>query len=111
MEPITTSHHTTSGVIHLGLIGHQAQLRGLPYDSFLQREMTADIFSVAPGEGQKPIGILSDEHFKEICNPTKYPGGKFGLMSNRKIKLTVRNYLTRDFLMLMGDLPRTSSIY
>ena len=39
--------------------------------------------SVAPGEGHKPIGILTDEHFEEMCNPTKYPGGRFGLMSKR----------------------------
>ena len=47
--------------------------------------MTAEnVFSVAPGEGHKPIGILTDEHFEEMCNPTKYPGGKFGLMSKRE---------------------------
>jgi DNA replication protein DnaC len=176
MEPITTSHHTPVGVIHLGLIGQfhyqalqmaedprptpgittasddcqrtstavststedhqptpngntasigsqppasredcekeriedeeafndQAQLRGLPYDSCLQREdleMTADnVFCVAPGEGQKPIGILTDEHFEEMCNPTKYPGGKLGLMSKREVKLTVRKFFNQRLL-------------
>ena len=58
----------------------QAQLRGLPYDSFLQREdmvdaTTDNVFTVAPSEGQKPIGILNDKHFEEMCNPTKYPSG------------------------------------
>ena len=81
---------------------HQAQLRGLPYDSFMQREdleMTADnVFSVAPGEGHKPIGILTDEHFEEMCNPTKYPGGRFGLRSKREIKLTVRKYFNQRLL-------------
>ena len=80
---------------------YQAQLRGLPYDSCLQREdleLTADVFSVAPGEGQKPIGILTDEHFEEMCNPTKYPGGKFGLMSKREVKLTVRKYFNQRLL-------------
>ena len=61
--------------------------------------MVADsIFSVAPGEGHKPIGILTDEHFEEMCNPTKYPRGKFGLMSNRKVKLTVRKYFNQRLL-------------
>ena len=54
---------------------HQALL----YESGLQREdldTSADgVFSVAPGEGQKPIAILTDEHFEEMCNPSKYPTG------------------------------------
>ena len=41
-------------------------------------------FPVAPGEGQKPIAILTDEHFEEMCNPSKYPFGNFGLMANRE---------------------------
>ena len=81
---------------------HQAQFRGLPYDSCMQREdleMTAEnVFSVAPGEGHKPIGILTDEHFEEMCNPTKYPGGKFGLMSKREIKLTICKYFNQRLL-------------
>ena len=128
MELIRTSHHSSIGVIHLGLIGqfhyqalvkieqhhttgenqvseypeeeqdqefiedlealkHQAQFRGLLYDSCLLREDTVDattesIFAVAPGEGHKPIGILSDKYFEEMCNPTKYPTGKFGLITD-----------------------------
>ena len=43
---------------------YQAQLRGFPYDSFLQREdtidATTDVFTVAPGEDQKPTGILNN---------------------------------------------------
>ena len=34
---------------------------------------TDNVFTVAPGEGQKPIGILNDKHLEEMCNPTKYP--------------------------------------
>ena len=49
-------------------------------ESIEDLEMTAgNVVSVAPGEGHKPIGIFTDEHFEEMCNPTKYPGGKFGL--------------------------------
>ena len=44
---------------------------------------TYNIFAVAPGEGHKLISILNDQHFKEMCNPTKYPTGKFGLIAER----------------------------
>ena len=79
---------------------HQAQLRGLTYDSLLLREDTVDattdnVFAVAPGEGQKPIGILSDQHFEEMCNPTKYPTGRCGLIAERKNRLTVRKYFNQ----------------
>ena len=82
---------------------HQAQLRGLPYDSFLQREDTIDattdnMFTVAPSEGQKLIGILNDKFFEEMCNPTKYPTGRYGLVTERKTRLTVRKYFNQRLL-------------
>ena len=90
---------------------HQAQLRGLPYDSFLQREDTFDattdnVFTVAPGEGQKPIGILSGKHFEEMCNPTKYPTGTYGLTTDRKTRLTVRKYFNQRLLDADGRFAR-----
>ena len=155
MELVRTSHHTSIGVIHLGLIGqfhyqvlvkleehctantllesqvpgspeekydqefvedqealkHQAQLRGLPYDSCLLREDTVDatsdnIFAIAPGEGHKPISILQDKHFEEMCNPTKYPTGKVGLITERKTKLTVRKYFNQRLLDADGRFAR-----
>ena len=48
-----------------------------------------NIFSVAPGEGQKPIGILTDKHFEEMCSPTKHPYCKFCLLANREKKLQI----------------------
>ena len=81
---------------------HQAQLRGLPYDTVMNKEdnsVTANnIFSVAPSEGQKPIPILADEHFEEMCNPTKYPTGNFGFIANREKRLTVRKYFNQRLL-------------
>ena len=81
---------------------HHLQLRGLPYDTVMHREdtnLSADsVFSVAPGEGQRPIPILTDEGFEVMCNPTKYPTGKFGLMAHREKKLTVRKYFNQRLL-------------
>lgn len=72
----------------------------MPYDSFLLREDTVDattdtMFAVAPGEGKKTIGILRDQHFEEMCNPTKYPTGRHGLISERKTRLTVCKYFNQ----------------
>ena len=55
----------------------EAELRGLSYESCLQKEdmdvTGEEMFSLAPGEGHIPIPILTDKHFEEMCNPTKYP--------------------------------------
>ena len=64
------------------------------------------MFTVAPGEGQKPIGILCDKHFEEMCNPTKYPTGMHGLVTERKTRLTVRKYFNQRLLDADGRFAR-----
>jgi len=94
-----TQHYEKETIEDEEEFNHQTQLRGLPYDSCLQREdfqiMTDNIFSVAP---QKPIAILTDEHFEEMCNPTKYTDSKFGLLTERDQKLTIRKYFNQRLL-------------
>ena len=58
-----------------------------------------NVFTVAPGEGQKPVGILSDQHFEEMCNPTKYPTEDMD-SSQRNPGLQCAS---RDCLVLMED--------
>ena len=53
---------------------------------------TYNVFAVAPGEGEKPIGILNDRHFEEMCNPTKHPHGNYGLVTERETRLAVSKY-------------------
>ena len=48
------------------------KLRELPCDTCLQSELSEEanqIFSIAPGEGNKPIPLLTDKLFKELANP------------------------------------------
>ena len=68
--------------------------------------MGDNVFSVAPAEGHRPIGILNDQHFEEICNPTKYPTGKFLLMTKREVKLTVHKYFNQRLLDADGRFAR-----
>ena len=44
--------------------------------------------------------------FEEMCNPTKYPTGKFGLITERKIKLTVHKYFNHRLLDADGRFAR-----
>ena len=87
-------------------VHHQFQLRGLPYDTVMHREdgnaCEKSVISIAPGEGQKPIAILTDDYFEEMGNPTKYPYGNFGLKANRQKRLTVRKYFNQRLLNADG---------
>ena len=58
-----------------------SKLRGVPYDTLLQEEHLQEgdtVYSVAPGESQKPRPFLTDDLFEELANPTKYPYGRGG---------------------------------
>ena len=48
------------------------KLRDLPYNTCLQSQLPEEanqIFSIAPGEGTKPIPLLTDKLFEELSNP------------------------------------------
>ena len=64
------------------------------------------MFAVAPGEGQKPIGLLNDKHFEDMCIPTKYPTGRHGLVTERRTRLTVRKYYNQRLLDADGRFAR-----
>ena len=78
------------------------KLRDLPYDTCLQSELSEEanqIFSIAPGEGNKPIPLLTDNLFEELANPGKFPSGKGGFAdTHRDTKLTLRKYVNARLL-------------
>ena len=50
---------------------HACKVKGAPFETCLvpeNPELEGKIFSVAPGEGQKPPPILTDPKFEETCN-------------------------------------------
>ena len=82
-------------------------LKGIPYDTRLQREDDDDskekIVSVAPGENQRPIGILEDKFFEEIAFPDKFPLGSGGFASTKRhVRLTPRKYFNQRVLDFDG---------
>jgi len=89
-------------------VEQQVQLRGIPYDTCLQREDDDEIsddkiVSIAPGEKQRPIQILSDEHFEELACPNMFPLGRGGFKSSeRKVQLTPRKYFNQRLLNCDG---------
>ena len=81
-----------------------SKLRGLPYDTCLQAENidVNQIISVAPGEGMKPVNILTDQSFEEMAFPHMYPLGKGGFSEERKEILTVRKFFNQRLLDVDG---------
>ena len=78
------------------------KLRDLPCDTCLQSELSEEanqIFSIAPGEGSKPIPLLTDKLFEELANPEKFPGGQGGYAdTNRLTSLTLGKYVNAHLL-------------
>ena len=91
------------------------KLRDLPYDTCLQNELPEEanqVFSIAPGEGNKPIPLLTDTLFEELANPDKFPYGDGGFAdTERDTKLTLRKYVNARLLDQDGRSQRISNIY
>ena len=54
---------------------------GAPLTSMLSHEnpeFEAQIYSVAPSEEHRQLDIMSNAHFEEMSNPSKFPYGKGG---------------------------------
>ena len=81
-----------------------SKLRGLPLDTCLQAEDIDNnqVLSIAPGEGAKPLNILTDHLFEEMSFPHKYPTGRGGFSEERKEKLTVRKFFNQRLLDVDG---------
>ena len=62
--------------------------------------------SVAPGEGQKPLFIMSDVHFEAMFNPDKFCYGDGTFNSERPRKLTYRKYFNARLLDVDGRFAR-----
>ena len=86
------------------------KLRDLPYDTCLQSELPEEanqIFSIAPGEGSKPIPLLTDKLFEELSNPDKFPSGKGGYASTKRdTSLTLTKYVNARLLDQDGRFAR-----
>ena len=68
------------------------KFRDLPYDTCLQNELPEEanqVFSIAPGEGNKPIPLLTDTLFEELANPDKFPYGDGGLADTERYKTDI----------------------
>ena len=74
----------------------------MPYDTCLQSKLLEEanqIFSIAPGEGSKPIPLLTDKSFEELSNPDKFPSGKGSYAdTNRNTRQTLRKYVNARLL-------------
>ena len=69
-------------------------------------EVEAQIYSVAPAEGQHPLDIMTDPFFEEMINPTKFPYGIGGYNTERTRKIFLRKYFQQRLLDVDGRFSR-----
>ena len=69
-------------------------------------EVEAQIYSVAPAEGQRPLDIMTDPFFEEMSNPTKFPYGIGGYNTERTHKIFLRKYYQQRLLDVDGRFSR-----
>ena len=54
---------------------------------------------IAPGEGNKPLPLITDKLFEELADPEKLPNGKGGYADTQKdTKLKLRRYVNAHLL-------------
>ena len=61
-------------------------------------EIYEENITVAPGEGLKPISILTDKHCEEFAHPYLFPTGKFCYNVDREIYLSPVKYFNQRLL-------------
>ena len=87
------------------------ELCGVPYESGLfnkDPDWCNKIISCAPGEKQKPIPLLSDQHFEQLSNPEKFPDGQNGLLSDREKPIFPRRYFNQRLLDVDGRFAKST---
>ena len=60
------------------------------------------IISLAPGENQKPLNILTDANFEEMAFPHCFPYGDGGYSSDHLKRITIRKYFNQRLLNADG---------
>ena len=57
-----------------------------------------ECLNIAPGEGNKPKSILSDQHCEELAHPYLFPTGKYGYKFDRDIPVSPGKYFNQRLL-------------
>ena len=84
---------------------HTRQITRGPRGSMLtieNPEADAQVFTVAPAEGQRPLDIMTDATFEAMCNPDKFCFGTGTDSSARPRNLTQRKYFNQRLLDVDG---------
>jgi len=61
-------------------------------------QSTTDIISVAPGEGQTPLSLFTDDNSELLAFPKLFPAGSFGHSAQHPVRLTLRKYFNARML-------------
>ena len=66
--------------------------------SSIPTDFDNETLNIAPGEGKKPLSLLTDKFCEELAHPHLFPTGKFGFNVNRMIPLSPSRYFNQRLL-------------
>ena len=84
---------------------HNRQITGGPIASVMtieNPEALAEKTCLAPGEGQKPLYIMTDTNFEALSNPDKFPNGSGCFSASRPRKISCQKYFNQRLLNVDG---------
>ena len=81
------------------------QITGGPSSSMMSienPEAFAEVVCLAPGEGQRPLYIMTDTTFETMSNPDKFPFGAGSFSDERPRKISYQKYFNQRLLNVDG---------
>ena len=66
--------------------------------STIPSQLDEENLVIAPGEGKRPLSLLTDDHCEELAHPCLLPTGKFGYKVQRDIDLSPVKYFNQRLL-------------
>lgn len=82
----------------------KAEITALPYGTCVEIEKIDEaVYSIAPGEGHKPVYIVGDEKFETSCFPNFYPKGVGSFNTERETNIPLRKYVVQKLENINGQ--------
>ena len=80
---------------------HRIQTTETALISCIPTHVDEENLVIAPGEGKRPLSLLTDDHCEGLAHPCLLPTGKFGYKMQRDVQLSpVKYFQSTSYLII-----------